>query len=866
MMKYFLLLLLSLATTSAVVAQHTSTIKEQMNIVQKEYGVHFVYNNTMVFDIPYKGKSLPHHNLSECLDFLFKDIYVEWKVYGKNIALKKVKRQKRLSNKKYTVSGYVRDMNKESIISATIYDLSTGNATISNAYGFFSLTLPEGKHRLKISYVGFNDQVVEVQLLGNKSLDISLSGNNTLAEVVVQGDLNSPLLNTQTGKRTLTAKDLNTEFSLLSSPDVVKTLQRTSGVAEGVELASGLYVHGGGNDENLFLLDGTPLYQINHSLGLFSSFNTDIIKTVDFYKSGFPARYSGRLSSITDVRTRDGNMKETHGSYSIGLLDGRFQIEGPIMKEKTSFNFGLRRSWMDLFLRPAFAVINKSNTDGEHYSFGYLFHDLNGKITHRFSDRSKAYISVYSGLDKYNIHDKSVWSSSVSDTKNNFNWGNTNLAINWNYQFNHKMFMNIAGIYTRNRSIHEYSENDTEHNGELVKRTSLDIQKNRSKIYDVGVKADFDYRPDMRNRILFGGSFTHHLFKPQTLQQVFYFGDKSEDCDTSVVKGTNTHRSDEITLYAEDEWRMNRRFSADFGLNYSMFSIKGRTFSRLDPRMAMKYQITDYVSAKASYTMMSQYVHRIANTFLEIPTDFWVPTTKDISPMHSSQLAGGIYAQVNKKLLLTIEGFYKYTKHIIQYRNWMGLQPPASLWDKNVMDGNGKSYGAELDIKYQSSGLTLTVAYTLLWSKRKFDGFYNGWFRDKFDNRHRINIVGRYQLGRHSSMYAAWTYHSGNRMTLPTQYANTPMLPGDQQGDTGYFYEMPNNIGMPAYHRLDVGFDFHKLTKRHHERIWNISLYNAYCHLNTMYANINQDDDGKFYSKCRGYIPIIPSVSYTIKF
>lgn len=866
MKKFVISFLLSLLPICGTLAQNATTIRDQVDIIQKEHNVHFIYDSKVDLNTQYKGRSLHNMKLAECLDILFKNSGIEWNLNGSNISLKKVKLKKTEPTKKYTISGYVRDVNDESIISASIYDKSTGRGTVSNGYGFYSLTLPEGDHALRISYIGYEDKVVGVKLKGNRTVNVTMSGNNTLAEVIVKGDMNSPLLNTQTGKRTLSPKDLNTEFSLLSSLDVVKTLQRTSGVAEGVELASGLYVHGGGNDENLFLLDGTPLYQINHSLGLFSSFNTDIIKNVDFYKSGFPARYSGRLSSITDVRTRDGNMNQIHGSYSIGLLDGRFQIEGPIVKNKTSFNFGLRRSWIDLFLRPAFALINKSNDDGEQYSFGYLFHDLNGKITHRFSDRSKVYLSVYSGIDRYYIHDKSIWSSFISDTKNNFNWGNLNIALNWNYQINNKMFMNLAGVYTYNRSNHEYSEDDTEHNGVSVTRTCLDIQKNRSRIYDTGFKADFDYRPDTNNRLFFGGSYTYHIFKPQTLQQTFYYGDVGEGSDTSTVNGTNFHRSHKLSLYAEDEWRINNRVNADFGINYSMFSVKGKTFSRIDPRIAFKYQMSENVSTKASFTMMSQYVHRIANTYLEMPTDFWVPTTKDILPMHSSQLAGGVYAQLNKNLLLTVEGFYKYTNHIIQYRNWMGLQPPASLWDKNVMDGDGKAYGAEFDVRYQTSQLTLTASYTLSWSKRKFDGFYNGWFRDKFDNRHKLNIVGRYKFGQHTSMYVAWTYHSGNRITLPSQYANNPILPGEVKSETGYFYEIPDNIGMPPFHRMDVGFDFHKKTKRNHERIWNLSLYNAYCHLNTMYANIKQDDKGKFYSKCRGYIPIIPSVSYTIKF
>ena len=510
--RKIILLILFVTLGTMATAQRCNTLKIQIGLLQKKYNVHFIYNSDLKLDVPYQGPALYYKLLPDNLDLLFKNTEIDWKLSEHNISL--FKRNKPKKTKIYTICGYIRDINKESLISATIYDHTSKNGTITNEYGFFSLSLPEGKHTLKISYVGYDDKNIDINLNGNHDVNIIMTENNTFDDVIVNGDLNSPLLNTQTGKRTLSSKDLNTEFSLLSSPDVIKTLQRISGVSEGIELASGLYVHGGGNDENLFLLDGTPLYQINHSLGLFSSFNTDIVKNVDFYKSGFPAHYNGRLSSITDIRTIDGNMKHTHGAYSIGLLDGRLFLEGPVVKDKTSYVFGLRRSWLDLFLHPTFALMNKSNKDGDHTSFDYLFHDLNIKITHIFSYKSKIYISLYSGKDKYSIRDKSVWSSFFSDTNNDFNWGNFNVALNWNYQISHKMFMNISEIYSNSHSIHDYSEDETQHRDNIIKRTSLDIQHNRSKIYDMGIKTNFDYRPNSKNRILFGGNYTCHIFNP----------------------------------------------------------------------------------------------------------------------------------------------------------------------------------------------------------------------------------------------------------------------------------------------------------------------------------------------------------------
>lgn len=778
-------------------AQESKTIRELMEEIQSEYGVHFVYDSNLDVNEICMEKLSKNESLTDRLNYIFTYNGIIWKKKGRNITLK----NKRSKNK---------------------YKQTKEDRPTSKSYN--------------------------------------------LNEIIVSGNVNSPLLHTQTGKVSLMGKDFANSISLLSSPDVVKTLQRISGVSSGVELTSGLYVHGGGGDENLFILDDTPIYQTSHSLGLFSAFNTDIIKSVDFYKSGFPARYNGRLSSITDVRTRNGDTIHTHGSFSIGLLDGRFYVEGPIVKSKTSFIFGLRRSWMDLFLKPAFAIMNSSDDDGEKYSLGYAFYDLNGKITHKFSERSEAYISLYSSKDNYNIQDKSVWARYTTDTKNDFVWGNTNLTLNWKYGLNKKTAISLSAIFTKNSSEHKYAEDDTERDENIVKRTSLDNQKNMSNIYDIGGKIDFKCSANTKNRILCGGSYIYHIFKPQTLCQTYYYNDNSENSDSTKTEGHNYSYSNEMTLYVEDEWRICNRWMADFGMSYSMFCIKDKVYSRLDPRLALKYQVNENISLKMSYSKMSQYIHRIAGTYLEMPTDFWIPTTKDISPMKSAQLAAGFYTKISSCLLVMVEGFYKKTNNIIQYRNWMGLLPPASSWDKNVISGKAKSYGIDIDVKCETPTFTISAAYTLSWSCRKFDDFYSRWFRDKFDNRHKIDIVGRYKLGAHTSMYAAWTYHSGNRISLPTQYVNTPTLPEDVTSDNEYFYEEPNNIGLPAYHRLDIGFNFHSMTRKKHERIWNISLYNAYCHLNPMYVNVRRNDNGNFQARCKGYIPIIPSVSYTIKF
>lgn len=894
-------LLLLAATLLSVQPLPAQTLRQEMDKLHGERGVNFVYDAALPVAQPYSGPSLSGMPLDAALQSLFSGTAISFRRQGHYVLLKaddgKKPKPKNAVLQHFTVSGYVSDESGERLLSATIYDLNSCQGTTTNSHGYYSITLAEGLHSLRYSYLGYADTLVTVDLRKNEHKDMAMSLVNNIDEVIVEGDMNSPLLTTQTGKRTLSAKDINTGYALLSSPDVVKTLQRLSGVQEGIELASGLYVHGGNGDENLFLIDGTPLYQVNHMLGLFSSFNTDVVKTVDFFKSGFPARYGGRLSSVIDVRTGDGDMLHTHGSYRIGLLEGAFHLEGPIGKKDrgngvrgidygTSYNIGLRRSWLDLITRPTFAVINHSNDPDEDFSLDYAFHDLNAKLTHIFSSRSRAYISIYSGIDKFSTDDEYMWQNdegTIGDrdmTKNRFNWGNFNAALNWNYQLTPRLFANFTAFYTLNRARYSILEDDR--SWWKVEGKLISVFRNehgyRSTIGDAGYRSEFDYRPSPRHHIRFGHDYTHHLFRPQTHNEMAYYGN-DENTDTVAASGSNRHRAHELTFYAEDELTLNNRWSLNAGLNINCFRIQQKTFFSSDPRLAVKFQLAQNLSAKASYTMMSQFVHKISNAFLELPTDYWVPTTERLHPMRSRQMAVGLYWQPVRQLLLTAEGYYKRTNHLLQYSNWSGLEPPATKWDQSIMEGKGMFYGIELDAGYSTKYVQLTAAYTLSWNKRYYKEFYDGWYFDKFDNRHKVNLNARVALGRQTEAYAAWTFHTGNHLTFPTQYVPLPGISetkddgGHAYGDNYYgetrwefIYEHPNNIVLPAYHRLDLGFNFRHQTKAGHERIWNLSVYNAYCHLNSMWIDVDYRSDGSFSMKNKGFIPIIPSVSYTIKF
>lgn len=615
------------------------TIKEQMELVHKLHHVNFVYDSSLNVDIPYQGKPLRELDLQQSLRELFHKVDFKWEVRGKYILLSKLK--------KYTVSGYVYQENGEPLINATVKDEALGIGTLSNNYGFFSITLPEGGHVLCFSFVGFGQKKECITLDRNMALKVYLKESYSLDQVLVTGDLNSPIHTAQTGKVSLTARELHPEYSLLSSPDVIKTLQNLPGVASGTELISGLYVHGGNNDENLFLLDGTPLYQVNHLGGLFSAFNTDIIKNIEFYKSGFPARYGGRLSSVIDARTNDGDMREFHGNFTLGLLDGRIQCEGPLIKDRTSFNVGMRRSWLDLFSVPIFFFRNQFKKD-ERFTGRYAFHDINAKITHTFSDRSKAYMSFYSGDDILKVNSKQHFhqygegsDEELYRTKFNLQWGNLTAAINWNYQFTPKLFANFTGVYAHNRSLYDYEEEvNYQKSGQVTEMTHIE-RSNHSVIDDIGYRVEFDYKPDSYQHMRMGSNYFFHTFRPQT-QAVRDFAGNDSKKDTIQYNNSSHYRGHEFTVYAEDDITLGKKWRTNIGVHYTLFKISDKTYHSVEPRVALSYQWNKHTAIKLSYTEMSQFMHLLSSTYLNLPTDYWVPSTKNIRPKHSQQYAAGI--------------------------------------------------------------------------------------------------------------------------------------------------------------------------------------------------------------------------------
>lgn len=906
-MKQLLLTFLLLLGNLQLSAQ--STLRQQIEWMQREYGVHFVYDSALSLDVPYRGESLNHKTVDDALRALFSGQSISYSKRRNNVILRASKAvsvppkgngsvSQKQKSALLPLQGMVTDESGEPLVNASVYEAATKKGTVTDEHGRYLLYLAPGVHRVCASYVGFKTQEDTLKLTADAqqrsaSIDALHTKNFRLCsavelqEVEVTADLNSALFTTQTGKTTLTPDDLDAEFSLLSAPDLVKTIQRISGVAPGTELASDLYVHGGNGDENLFLIDGTPLYHTNHAFGLFSSFNTDIVKNVDFYKSGFPARYSGRVSSITDVRTREGDLEHYHGSVSIGLTEGRVQVEGPIVKNRTSFNVGLRSSWLDLVLLPMSRLMKSDDVVSQKY--GYNLHDFNAKVTHRLNDRNTLWASLYSGGDRLEVSEEDHGSGNVTgwDDSSKMTWGKLNGTLCWDTQLHPGLTGSVALIATRSNSSINIDEKelkpDADHNWQPLTHT---LKDDRTHMRDLGAKADFRFSPNDRHNVRFGTQLMHHMFRPQTFYKVIYYdnpaisqsGEQKADNDTVFTDARYRTYSGEFTLYGEDEMRLTDRFSLNLGTSYTATFVKDRTYHQFDPRLAMKYELLPWLTVKASCTRMSQNVHRIASSLLSLPTDFWVPTTAKVRPTTSWQWAAGLYAEPDKHWRLSLEGYCKLTDNLLHQRCWGGFLPDVTNWENDITTGRGRAYGMELDARYHTSRLTLTAAYTLGWSERNFPELHEGWFFDQFDNRHTLDLSARWNLSKHVTAMAAWTFHSGNRITLPRHYALNPIIPdGSMIIAPGFVYDEPNNFRMPAYHRLDAGFDFHREGRKGRQHIWNLSVYNAYCRFNTMYVELRQNpysfypsgssqNDYSFQARSFGYIPIIPSFSYTFKF
>ena len=751
---------------------------------------------------------------------------------------------------KFTVSGYVSDYTSgERLIGATVYNSATGKGAVCNNYGFFSLSDKEGNSTLVFQFVGYKKKRVELNLTKDTLLNIRLERGIEIEEVEVKGfhiKQNNPELSTLNQPK-ITMQTIETAPVILGEHDVLKTLQFLPGIKQGAENTAGFNVRGGSADQNLILLDGVPVYNVNHMMGFFSVFNTDAIKNVNFIKGGIPARYGGKLSSILDISMKEGNLKESSGIFSISPMAARFTYEAPIKQDTAAFIVSLRRTFFDIPM-VAFEKIN-----GENGSFGYNFYDINIKTNWILNPKNRLYFSFYTGKDKQFATTKEKDSKTIY----NYRWGNFTSVFRWNKVFTSKLFSNTSIYY----SLYNHNE--------LIKieeNNKLTLFKTSSDLQDIALKSDFDFYVSPQYTIRFGGKLSQLVLNPNIIQV------KDAESDISF-NDENKTRATQSEIYFENAFDL-QKLKLNIGARLSGYSTGKTKYLNFQPRLSANLELSSKLNMSASYTKMAQNIHLLTNSSLGMPTDLWVASTDRVGPQEASQATFGLSRQIQKDYTISVEAYYKWMKDVVRFDEGAAfLDTKESSWDKNVLVGDGKAYGVEWMVQKNSGNLTGMLSYTLSWSERRFDGLNHGrWFPFKFDRRHDVSLLATYKFKKYyekiRSLSIGFTLQSGNNISLPDfEYAGL-LTPGrefnyyhDSWETVRQTYDHPNNFRMPAFHHLDIGYNIVKQKTDRKSITWTFSVYNVYNRMNPWYYQKDKNDKIKQVS----LFPFFPSVGFTYR-
>ena len=786
------------------------------------------------------------------------------------------------SQEKYTISGYVSDQrNGENIIGVNVYCKDLKKGVTSNVYGFYSLTLPEGKYEISFSYIGYKTQEFILNLDKDITKNISFNLESfTVGEIQVKGKAN--IVNkTQTSMIEVPIEQIKTIPALLGEVDIIKAIQLLPGV-QSSEGTSGFYVRGGGPDQNLILLDGVPVYNASHIGGIFSVFNADAVKSVRLTKGGFPARFGGRLSSVLQIDMKEGNSKQLKGDFTLGLVSSKFTLEGPIIKDKTSFIVSGRRTYIDLVAAP---FINAASDPATETDLILYFYDLNAKVNHKISKKNRLYLSAYTGRDKLGVNFSDDYSDQYSIEENNLNfglgYGNITSTLRWNHLFNDKLFSNTTLTYSRYSFNTDFGVRSTyiENNQSEIWNVNFGYI---SGIEDLGARIDFDYIPNPNHEIKFGASYTNHFFFPGetnlSINEIQPDPTENFSIDTTINFSENV-RANEMYIYVEDNLNITNRLKANVGFHIGIYNSNDTSNASLvtniynndnwsvQPRISARYLINDKWSLKGSYAEMTQNIHLLSNSSIGFPSDIWVPATNSAPSQTSKQWAGNISTEIfNGNVEFSLEGYYKTMDNLITYKAGYSNLSSTEPWQNSVeTGGKGESYGAELLFQKKKGKTTGWIGYTLSWTNRKFDNINFGeWYPYKFDRRHDFSIVLSHKFNDKWDAGATWVYGTGNAMTFPQAiYLGTPYN-GSESVDYIEYYGDRNSTRLDPYHRLDIGFNRTKKKKRLTKTL-SFGAYNAYSRKNPFFAYLTYER-GNRVAKQVSLFPIIPSISYRIQF
>lgn len=755
--------------------------------------------------------------------------------------------------KNVTISGYTRDKsNGEALIGATIYVHELNNGTISNMYGFYSVSLPKGSYRITVSYIGYQQEITNIEILTDKTLNYELEpATQSIQGVEITAERKDEnIRKAEMGSIKMDIKKIRKVPALFGEVDILKSIQLLPGIQSASEGTSGFSVRGGSPDQNLILLDEATVYNPSHLLGFFSVFNNDAIKDIQIYKGDIPAAYGGRLSSLLEVRMKEGNSKQFTATGGVGVIASRLTLEGPIVKEQSSWIVSGRRTYIDLF----FPLANNQDLQNNDL----YFYDLNAKVNHTFNENNRIYISAYSGRD--------IFGSEFAQ----MNLGNKTITARWNHLFSKKLFSNFTLI----RAQYDYELGTPEGNAQSF------IWK--SSIVDYGLKGDFTWFFNTNNTIKFGAGSTLHDFKPGTAK-----GTGSESFFTEYVVPENF--SVENSVYISNDQQVGGQINLRYGLRISSFSNVGpstnytfdeeglpvdsvihetnqffNTNVNFEPRFAASYLLNEVSSIKASYSKTVQYIHLAQNSSAGSPLDVWFPSSPNVKPQIANQFAVGYFRNFAENMIETsVELYYKYMDHTIDFKDHADLLLNQYM-EAELRYGKSWSYGTEFLIRKNYGSLTGWISYTLSKSERKINGVNNDkTYKSPYDRTHDVEFVANYELSPRTSISATWVFSTGSAYTIPTGRAEIGgiILP---------VYSDRNEYRMPDYHRLDLSLSIKGKEKpeQRFKHEWNFSVYNAYARKNAWIINFVQDpaDPYKTYAEKIYLFSIIPSITYNFIF
>ncbi len=749
---------------------------------------------------------------------------------------------------KFTISGTVKSKrNGETLIGASIRSKNVG--TVSNEYGYYSLTLPEGPHILEISSVGLQTQELQIVLTKTFVQNIFLDENSKdLDEVIVTAvPKGRSLKSTQMGVEQISTKEMRNIPMLLGERDVLKVIQLLPGIKSAGEGNSGFFVRGGAADQNLILLDEAPVYNASHLLGFFSTFNSDAIKDVTVYKGGMPAQYGGRLSSVLDIKMNDGNNQDYNVSGGIGLISSKLNVEGPLQKGKSSFLVSGRRTYADLFLGLSNDPSINNNT--------LYFYDLNAKLNYQLSNKDRLYVSGYFGSDKLGVGDLF-----------GLRWGNGTGTLRWNHIFGNKLFSNTSLIFSN-------------YNYQINIRSGANDFTLFSQIRDWNIKEELQWYLNDKHNIRIGVNSINHTMRP---------GDITAS-QASSFNSLNFQRrySWENAAYVSDVWKATEKLNISYGIRLTAFSIIGggdfydvdgegrvtdvkhynsgelvKTYFNPEPRLAASYGLNNSSSMKAAYVRNVQNLHLISNSTTSSPTDKWIASTNIIKPEISDQVSIGYYRNLDdNKYELTVETYYKSMQNQIDYRDGANIYINGAI-EAQLLYGNGRAYGIEGLLKRKTGKLTGWLSYTLSKTERKINGINNNqWYNARQDRTHDIALVAMYQLNKKWSFSGNWIFYTGDAVSFPSGKYTV-------NNQVYFYYTGRNGYRMPDYHRLDLGATVQLKNRKRWSSELAFSVYNAYGRENayTIQFRESEDDPSKTEAVQTALFKFIPSISYNFKF